>query len=83
MKKLIVNEIIDRDKTNSWTGIFCKPTKIVCSLPIPKSLIKKFTTKKDNPDKTINRIPFFMKLQRNLKIKFDCKNLGYLNIIIL
>lgn len=67
IKKLIVNEIMERDKTNSCAGIFCKFGKRCCSFPIPKSLTKKLTTKKDNPDKTINRIPFFMssKVRRN------------------
>lgn len=71
INKLIVNETIERLRTSSCEGIFCKPEKSVCSLPIPKSLTKKFTTKKDNPDKTISRIPFFIRLQRNLKIQ--CK----------
>ncbi len=63
----MVNETIERLSTSSCAGIFCKPGKIVCSLPIPNSLTKKFTTKKDNPDKMINRIPFFIAMQRNLK----------------
>lgn len=51
--ELIPNEIRERAKTNSCAGIFCNPGITVFDGPIPNNLTKKFTTKKDSPDKMI------------------------------
>ena len=49
--ELIEKDIMERANTNSCAGIFCKPGITLFVGPIPKSLTKKFTIKKDNPDR--------------------------------
>ena len=51
--ELIEKEMIERAKTNSWAGIFCKPGITWLDGPIPKSFTKKFTIKNDTPERMI------------------------------
>ena len=51
--ELILNEMRERAKTNSWAGIFCNPGITEFEGPMPNNFTKKLTIKKDRPDKII------------------------------
>jgi hypothetical protein len=60
MYELMTNETRDLASTSSWAGMCCILWDMNSLDPFcPKSLTKKFTTKKQIPDRMINKIPFF------------------------